>query len=365
MTIVATNNSMPPFPDGGVDTWMREADAVTLPRLGQVDAHPRPSTIGSTYAEQEYDALGDEQEFAWTAWSENVARSHTARSSGLQAEVTATNFVLAEAAKEVSAAHQDYQHGARLLTPYVRRGPHEKTRYWIAWLVLVMGDTGGVWSAAVVAGDVPLIAFFQALASGTAAACAGLIGSELKDIRMARTRQFDPATLTEDEKRYRRLFIAKSDGLGIVKLVGLLSLLVVVLVAIGVYALRTSIEGQTAGLTFGLLAAATAVGSGLLSYFAADEVADQLATMAKRARTSERRYLKLAKSGALRSQATAEATRTSLSVEAGARGAAAAKRVESLRWRVARRNPQVLGHGFPAGQPEGVIGRRPRRGGGA
>ncbi len=137
----------------------------------------------------------------------------------------------------------------------------------------------------------------------------------------------------------------------------------VALLAVGIFALRSGIEGSLAGLTFGLFAAATAIASGLLRYSATDELADLLGAMAKRARRAEKRHLKLAAASPPKVRAKAEEAARSVLAEHQLRGQAAAKRVESLGWRVLRRNPQVVGHGHPAGEPGGVIGRRPRRGG--
>jgi hypothetical protein len=355
------------FPDAtaSLDVWTQEADAVSLPRLDEVGGHPRPPGVGVTYAEHEYHALADEQELIWPAEGERAARPFQERARGLDRVAAGTEFLLSEQEHEVRQARADYQHAAWVLTPYTRREPGAKPRYWICWPVLWFGDTAGVWSAAVTNGDVPSIAFGQSLASGLAAACAGLVGAELKYIRMAKARQRDPESLTEDEARYARLFADTDNGGSIVKLISFFSLVVVALLAVGIFNLRSSIEGSASGLTFGLLAAATAIGSGLLGYSATDEVADLLAAMAKRAQKAEQRYLKLVKSSAFRDKAQAEEAARSIRDEYQLRGQAAGKRVESLSWRVQRRNPQVFGHGFPAGEQGGVIGRRTRRGGAA
>ncbi|MEV6717252.1 hypothetical protein AB0M48_35075 [Lentzea sp. NPDC051208] len=345
-----------------VDTWTDEADQITLPRLNNVGAQTRPTQLGATYAEIEYAALADEQEAAWAASGEDSARPYVESAAALEAPAAATTFVLVEAGKEVVAAQVDRQHAIQVLAPYVRREPGAKLRYWIAWITLVLGDTGGVWSAAVVNGDVPIIAFFQALASGVAAACSGLVGAELKDMRMAQARRRDPGSLSEDERRYQRFFTASTGGTSIVKLIGALSLVVVALVAVGIFALRAAIEGSISGLTFGLLAAATALASGLLAYSAADDVADLLSSMEKRVTIAEKRYLALASHKALSDKAAHEVTAKSIHIEAQLRGDAAAKRVESLGWRVQRNNPGVLGHGFAPGESHGAIGWRARLG---
>jgi len=348
-----------------IEAWTQDADAVSLPRLDEVGGHPRPSGIGVTYAEQEYHALADEQELTWPAEGEREARPFQVEARGLDRVAAGVELLLSQSETEVRQARADHQHAARVLTPYVRREPGAKLRYWVCWPVLWFGDTAGVWSAAVIHGDVVFIAFGQALAAGLAAACAGLVGSELKDLRMARARQRDLESLLEDELRYRRLFAGGDGGGGIVALVGLLSLMVVALVAVGIFTLRSSIEGSASGLTFGLLAAATAIASGLLGYSAADEVADLLAAMAARVHHAEKRYLKLAAAAPSKVRAEAEEAARSIQAEYGLRGQAAGKRVESLAWRVQRRNPQVLGHGYPVGEQGGVIGRRTRRSGGA
>ncbi|HEX3786117.1 MAG TPA: hypothetical protein VHX38_41245 [Pseudonocardiaceae bacterium] len=344
---------------------MREADAVSLRRFDEIGGHPRPAGIGRTYAELEYDALADEQELAWPAEGERDARPFAARARGLDSPAAATEFLLAQSEKEVQAAHVDYQHAGKILTPYVRHESWAKLRYWICWPVLWLGDMAGVWSAAVANGDIPAIAFGQACAAGLAGACAGLVGAELKHRQMMRARQRDPETLTEDERRYQGLFTGGTGGVGVVKLVGGLSVTVVVLLAVAIFNLRSSVEGTAAGLTFGLLAAATAIASGLLGYSAADEVADLLATMAKRVARAEKRHVRLGATPAIKARAEADETARSIQAEYGLRGQAAGKRVESLNWRVMRRNAQVVGHGFPTGEQSGVIGRRPRRGSGA
>lgn len=352
-------------PTGGLDGWVRDADAISLPRLDEVGGHPRPAGVGTSYAEQEYHALADQQELSWPAQGERSARPFQVRARGLDRPAAATDFLLTENETEVRQARADYHHAATVLTPYVRREPKTKLRYWIVWPLLAIGDASGVLSAAITLGDIPWVAAGQALSSGLAAACAGLFGTELKHRQLAQARRRDPDTLTDEERRYQRLFTGGEAGFGVVKLVGLLSLTVVFLLAVAVGALRTSVEGNASGLTFGLLAAATAIGSGLLGYSAADEVADLLATYRKRVAHAEKRHLALSGIKPARRQAEAEETARSIQAEHQLDGQAAGKRLESLSWRVQRRNPQVFGHGFSTGEQSGVIGRRIRRGGAA
>ncbi|MCU1490279.1 MAG: putative rane protein [Acidimicrobiaceae bacterium] len=345
-----------------LDSWTAEADAISLPRLDEIGGHPRPPTVGVTYGEKEYDALAGEQELAWPAEGEHEARPYQVRARGVDLLAEATEFLLVESEADVRQAHADHQLAVRVLGPYVRGEAWAKLRYWICWPILWCGDTAGIWSAAITNGDIPAIAFGQACAAGLAGACAGLVGSELKHLRMAQARHRDPETLTGDELRYQRLFTGAEGGTGIVKVVGLLSLLVALLLAGGIFTLRMSVEGTASGITFGLLALGTAIGSCLLSYCAADEVADVLGALDRRAKKAGKHHLRLARSVAFKKRARSEETARSIHEEYLLRGHAAGKRVESLSWRVQRRNPQVFGHGLPHGEATGVIGRRTRRG---
>lgn len=346
-----------------VDAWTLEADSISLQRLDEVGGHPRPADIGVTYAELEYDAQGDEQKSAWKAEGEQDARPFQVQARGRDAAAEAGSFLVSQSEQAVRAAHANHQHATKALQPLVRREPAAKLRYWIGWPILAIGDASGVLSAAISLGDIPWVAVGQALSAGLSAACAGLVGSEFKNQRLARARQRDLETLSEDERRYQQLFAGDQGGKGIVWLVSLLSLVVVLLLAVGVFALRAAVEGSASGLTFGLLAAATAIGSGLLGYSAADEVADLLATTAKRVRRAEARHRTLAGASTLRIRAEAAEAACSVHAEYEHRGHAASKRMESLSWRVQRRNPQIVGHGQPVGEQTGIVGRRARRSG--
>ncbi|REE94737.1 hypothetical protein DFJ69_0087 [Thermomonospora umbrina] len=323
----------------------------------------RPSRLGTTYVELEYEALAGEQAMAWAAEGEEVARAHQLRAQGLARRAATTEVLLAEQELAVREANAAYLHAARVLLPYTRREPGAKWRYALCWPLLVLGDMSGVWAAAVSFGEVPAIALGQALASGVAAGCAGLVGSEVKALRLARGRARDPETLSDDERRYQRLFVGRDRGARLVGLAGLLSLVVMALLSVGIFILRASTEGTAAGAMFGCLAAATAMGSFLLGYASADEVADLLYAYQRRARSAERHFRRLGSASVLRRQAEAAEAARSLGVEHQARGLAATQRVEALAWRIQHNNAVVTGHGFAAGEAGGVIGRRRRQDG--
>ncbi|HEU5156146.1 MAG TPA: hypothetical protein VFU43_04060 [Streptosporangiaceae bacterium] len=352
-------------PGVSVNAATREADATSIQRVDEAGALPRPSGLTSLYTEEEYGALAAEQDHLWSAEGERQARPHHLRTRGSDVPAQAVRFLLGESEKAVRAAYEDYFHAVRVLGPYVRREPWAKLRYALVWPILALGDASGVLSAAIALGDVPWVAAGQALSAGLAGACSGLVGAEIRHAQSARMRRREAKQLTADQRRFERLFATADHGLGVVKLVGLVSIAIAALLTVAVFALRSPVEGSAAGLAFAFLMSATALGSAVLGYYAADEVADLLHTYAKRVARIEKHHRTLAKDKALRVHTTAEAAARSLQAEYQLRGQAADNRIESLAFRILRRNPQVAGHGYPAGEPTGIVGRRPRRKGGA
>jgi hypothetical protein len=341
-----------------VDALLAETDAVSLQRIDEAHGVGRPNGLGVTYAEQEFDQLGLEQEFSWPAQGERQARSARIRAAQAEAPAQAATFLLEQHEHAVREATDQLQHAARTLLPYTHRAPSDIWRYLIAWLVLGLGDTAGVWGAAIWLGEVPSIALGQAAASGFAAVTAGLAGGELGNHRRAQARRRDLESLGEDERRYWPLF---AGGTSPPRLIAFLGAAVVALIAVAIFALRTTTEGLMAGLTFGALGAATALGSFVSCYVHADDVADLLADYRRRHLSAMRRHRRLASSRALNRRAAAGTEAESILHEHDLRGEAATLRVGALKFRMLRRNPQVVGHGTNTDlEAHGLIGRRHR-----
>lgn len=346
-----------------VDDSLLQESEVGMQRVDEAAGLARPAGFGTTYREQQFDASADEQDDAWSAEGEVASRAPGRRADKSDDAASAAAYVVGENQETVSEAKKDNLHAARTLMPFVRRSSHDHIRYVLGWLLLGLGDTAGVWGAAIWLGEVPYVALGQALATGFAAVTAGLAGGELQDLRQSRLRHREAELLSSDERRYQRLFAGADVGLSITKIVMGISVTIVVLVAVAVFALRAGTEGLLAGFTFGGLAAATALGSFVSSYVHADEVADLLATYEKRYRRAQRRHLRLASARVLSRHASAVGEVNSILREYKARGSAAHQKVVALKYRMLARNPQVVGHGEAV--PETVIGRRSRLDGAA
>jgi len=257
------------------------------------------------------------------------------------------------------ASREQFQHASETLTPFVRRSAHDQIRYVAGWFILGLGDTAGVLASAILLGEVPVIALGQALATGFAAVTAGQAGSEFQERRQAEIRRKSPAELTDDQRRYGRLFVGSDHDGVMIGVIPWVALSVVLLISIGIFGLRSGTEGVLAGLTFGALAAATALASFISSYMHADEVADLIGQYHRRYRRARRRFAGISKWSAFTKRDAYLEEAASILREYSGRGSAAGHSVSSLKHRMLRRNPQVVGHGEAA--PEAApVGRKSR-----
>ncbi len=340
-----------------LDEATAEADAVILPHIDRAGATPQPDNIKEFHSQSEYHAKAQTQTETYAAEGEAAARDATVTAAGLESAATAATGLITGAASSVEVAREQSAHALRTLGHLTRRDLPAKVRYWICLILLCLGDTAGILGAAITLGEVPLVALGQAVATGVAAITAGQAGADLKDLRLARIRQRDLEDLTDDEKRYRQVFTGTEAGVSTMKLVGALSATIVVIISVGIFCLRLSVEGMTSGIAFGMLAAATALGSFLANYSYADEIADYLARTERTYTKAIKAHRKLAADPTIRQRAEALAGATSIKAEHLHRGRAAWWQLQALSQRILRRNPGVAGHGPAAEQPE-VIGRR-------
>lgn len=320
--------------------------AVNLQRVDEAAALASPETIRSgTWMGQGFDALDTEQQHLWPAHGEAAQRTERAIAEGLAVATAAEATLLEHAGTLVESAKRSYDHCRTTLLPWIHRGPHSGLRYWIGWGVLGLGDAVGVAGAAILLGEEVWIACGQALATGLAAVTAGLAGHDLKDLRLARQRRRDPDELSEDEKRYRRFFDDTAAGDGLLKIVAYLAGAVIILIALGIFSLRASIEGALAGLVFGALAGATALASVINSYAHADEVADLVAVARRDYQREVRVYRRTGRAKPVIRRAEAAENAVSIETEHWLRGQAAARHIQALKYQSLTANPGVVGHG--------------------
>lgn len=336
----------------------REAARTRLIPTEQAAALARPGAIGETYLEQQYDAAATEQLHLHAADGTRAAREESATGRSLAFARNASEKLGAADQPIVDAARKGYEQLRDTLTPFVIRRSGSSWGYSARVCGLLVGDVAGLSGAAISLGEVPALAVLQAFSAGVATITAGLAGAEIRHRQNAAQRQLDADSLPKELQHHRQLFEGGHRRRGIVVGMVCVAALVAILVSVGVYALRTSVEGTLSGITFGALAAAIATASFINSYDHADVVADAIDNARREYRRSVRSHSRLAGAQVIKRADQATERQRSILAEYDERGKAAASRIESLKFQALLGSPDVVGHGHAATQ----VGRKLRRG---
>jgi hypothetical protein len=328
------------------------AEQIALHRVDEARAVARPTNIGNTWVELEYDALRAEQLSLWEASGRDAAQQPEAEAFGLRLAADAEERMLRGHDAVLDAATQRYADTAAALSPFRRRPPGRKWLHYAAKGSLLTGDVVGFTMVGVNIGDYPILAFLLSISAAVATVIAGLVGAEVRDLRMAQRRRLDPGTLTAVQQPLRHLFTGEDDGKRIVKIVCGVSAAIALTIALSIFAGRAELEGTLIGLIYGGIAAAVASASLVESYMYADEVADHIDNASDGYEKELARHVRLAGSTVWRRRYEKIAQTEAIVSEHAARGDAAAHHLRALKWGVLRRNPGVTGHG-PTASPTG------------
>lgn len=348
-------------PDVSADVESK-AEGVRLQPIDSAAMTVRPGAVTSTYAELEYDTLADEQEPLWRAEGLLASRDATnARDAAKPGAGEARHQLDAQRAVG-DDARAVYQQASKVLGPFRRREPGAKKWYLTRWALLLGGDVAGQAGAALAYGEPYVTALPQALATGMAALTAGMVGAELRDLRLAARRQCEADDLPSELVPWAHLFRSPDLGKPIAKIIVGVAAMATLAIAGAIFWLRSVIDGSASGGVYGLLAVGIALASAINSYFYADEIADQIDAAEKTYARELKRAEMMAVQPQLVRHASARAESKSIRGEYAARGHAAATRLTALKWRVLRNNPGIAGHGVGS-NPETPIGRRIRGGG--
>jgi hypothetical protein len=333
--------------------------------LQQVDeAHRIAGVAGpALHVENELDAFGREQEPLWKAAGILQSRPALIAHSGLKVQAETAEYLSRRHRRLVKQAQRRLERTVAALAPFVRRKNGQKGWFMVRTCLLLLGDVAGQAGAQIYHGEIPELALIQSLAAGVAVVTAGLVGGEIKDLRMADKRRKDPTDLTGPQQVFAHLFDGTDNGIHIVRAVIGTAFTVGALISSGIFALRSSVDGPLSGLVYGALAAGIAAASFISSYTVTDEIADAIDTAEKDYERTLKRQTSLAASAPVKAALEKITEDESIRAEHDVRGQAALLTFEGLKHRVLRRNPGVAGHG-PAVEPEPVVGRRAREDGG-
>ena len=146
------------------------------------------------------------------------------------------------------------------LTPYVRRGPHETTPYYIRTGLIVAGDIACVTGGMIMFGEPTWVAVLQAgLHRAPLRSRVGFWRRTSRTAASLGSASEDHDSLSKAERPYAHLFKGPDSGEHIAKCVVFGGLTIGGLILGSVFTLRSGAEGTTAGISFGCLAAAVAL----------------------------------------------------------------------------------------------------------
>jgi len=349
----ATHNN---YTASSPEDFVEELETLSVVPLDEApEFHPRPATAGTTYVEELGKFRAEEQLNHYRALAENLARPFREQAGEYREAADREARLIDDHEPIVEMAMSKYHLLLDVVgDALVRRHPRERYWYHGRMLFLLLGDLVGVAGGAIILGEIPWLAVLQAMAAAVAAITSGLLASEIKDCRLARQRRRDPKSLPAEHKRHVHLFQGPDDGEYLVRMMVFGSLTIIVLLGIGIFMLRSSTEGAAAGVVFGMIAIAVAMGSWVNTYHYTDELADKVEQAENHARRTTEYHQKLMALPLRGIVAKAEASAKSIEKEYEDLAWGAYRRVMATvcGWHAAR--PTIFGHGMATGQAPGL-----------
>jgi len=337
------------------------ADARMIPPVDAANLVARPGNVTQTYDEEAYDERAAEQPLLYGAIGTTSKRESAVTAAGLRPQADASTAITTQLTAAVKAAGEVWVAALTFLTPYRMRSPKAKYFYLLRAALLWLGDTVGISSAAIMLGEIPALAVMLSLSASAATVVAGLVGKDVRYMRERRRRQRDENSLPQEAQRFAHLFCGVDDGSPIVGHVLWAAAVVGLLVAAGIFALRTNVDSGVAGVTFAGFALAVALGSFISSFMYADDVADAIDNAHVAFEQASAQLNQAAASLPLAQRLRALAQAESIGQEFEQRGQASMHTALVAKARMLAANPAIVGHGRP--EPElAPVGRLHVRG---
>ncbi len=302
------------MPDGMIShpEEMYGERAEAQPPLHQAEGESRGRKATKTAAQSEFEAATSER---LAAQEEELAK---------------------KACEALSSAEAD-------LRPHARRGKTDLFIYYLAAVLLVLGDAVGISLPLIAYGEEIYLAVLQSVTAAVAMVASGMAsGRAIKDTVVARHRvRIWPDGPPEHLEKYATRFRGDTTTpwwiLGAAVLIGAVPLAILIV--------RSTVSGGGWGLAFGLLGVGVMAASFSMSYWSSDDVGDLLDGYHRAAHRAIRRVRRAAGSPVIGRHAEAVAEAASIRAEAGLRGTAAGHEVLALIPRVHAGNGHLFGVG--------------------
>ncbi|WP_054814100.1 hypothetical protein [Nocardia arizonensis] len=327
----------------------------------QAVAVPRPDIVDSFYLEQEFNARAEHQVHLHDAEGERAAAKPAALAAGLEPGNVETAYLIDANRPMVNEAQATYAKVKAALHPLaVRKG--SSLGYRLRTAGLLVGDIAGLGGAGIAYGELPALALAQAASAGVATITAGLVGTQVKHYQLARQRQLDPEEASAELRPYLPMLLGQRKGRAFVLAAVVVGAAVALFVSVGIFALRSSIEGPAAGFAFGLLALGIATASYINAHSHADPVADAIEDARRAYAKEQRAHRRLASSVRILLAERALRRVRHIQQEHALRGQAASAYVHALKLEAMAQSPETVGHGV--GHDSSALTVRGRNGAG-
>ncbi|WP_280254898.1 hypothetical protein [Nocardia wallacei] len=316
----------------------------------EAQAIRRPATVGTFYLEEEFDYRGKQQHDLNVADGEDAALKASSQAAGLEAARTESLYLVKSNRPMVDTALRHYLKVKEVLSPLaVRHG--SSAGYTLRVWGLLVGDIAGLGGAGIAYGELPALALAQAASAGIATITAGLSGGQLRVLVLAKERQFDTDKVSPELRPYLPVLIGAGRSSKFVMAVTAVSAVIALFIAVGIFSLRSGIEGLAAGITFGALAIAIASASWVNSYVHADPVADIIEGARRGYASEQRAHRRLTLSPWLVLAERAIERAKVIRRKHQELGHAAIAYFQALKHQVLSENPSVVGHGYEVAPP--------------
>ena len=324
-----------------------------LKGVDEAHAVPSPAGIGKLHVVAEHEAACREQVAVHAERGVLDALPDTVKAAETHHVAEAARTRSESEAAQLAHDQSRLEKARALLSPHVRRPDGWKKLYYARLALILGGDIAGIAGGAMWIGEEPVNAFLLGGAAAVAAITLGGVGREVRYAYAARTRRGaleDNLVDAAVSEPYLARLLPGAAGERVLRALLLTCLVGTLLLALGIFALRTSTHSTAAGITFTLVAVALGLASFYNSFDVADEVAELLDVLDRTAAKTFKRATKAAKSPEIARHAAAAAT-AQAKLEASARaGEAAVAAVERHLYAVLGDNPGVAGHGTAAGK---------------
>lgn len=316
-----------------------------IPHTDQVQVVAADGVIDRPWLADQAEELAVEQEHLFDAEGLTESRTHEIEAARWQLPAAVCTHATESLVAASDAAGRYAVAIREALAPFSSRASDAKRWYWVRMAALYLGDVGSCTGAMILLGEVPALAFVLALSVAGAAVVAGLVGADIKRVRLAAERQMDPEAVPAHLQPWAHLFWGVEAGQVQVQIMAKVAAAAILCILTGVLALRWSLDGPLAGLAFGCFATAIALASVWNSYSYTDTCAEMIDAAEKDHQTLMRKASKAAHGDAICSRARALAEAQSIEAEFASRGQAARAAIMAAKFEGFVHHPHIVGHG--------------------